>query len=73
MKSFDKRKTRKNNFLTPKEVFFMNATDDCRYFEDKKVKAFSINYKNDNFETLILLPKYQIDINYYISNLISLL
>ena len=75
VKSFDKRKTRKNNFLnfnkTPKEVFFMNATDDYMYFENKEVQALSINYKNDNLEALILLPKHQIDINNYISNLTS--
>ena len=75
VKSFDKRKTRKNNFLnfnkTPKEVFFMNSTDDYMYFEDKEVQALSINYKNDNLEALILLPKHQIDINNYISNLTS--
>ena len=41
------------------------------YFEDKEVQALSINYKNDNLEALILLPKHQIDINNYISNLTS--
>ena len=75
VKSFDKSKTRKNNFLnfnkTPIEVFFMNATDDYMYFENKEVQALSINYKNDNLEALILLPKHQIDINNYISNLTS--
>ncbi len=75
VKSFDKRKTKKNNFLnfnkTPIEVFFMNATNDYMYFEDKEVQALSINYKNDNLEALILLPKHQIDINNYISNLTS--
>ena len=75
VKSFDKSNTRKNNFLnfnkTPIEVFFMNATDDYMYFENKEVQALSINYKNDNLEALILLPKHQIDINNYISNLTS--
>ena len=53
------------------KVYFMNATDDYMYFEDKGVQALSINYKNDNLEALILLPKHQIDINNYISNLTS--
>ena len=75
VKSFNKRNTRKNLFLnfnkTPIELFFMNTTNDYMYFEDKEVQALSMNYKNDNLEALILLPKHQIDINNYISNLTS--
>ena len=75
VKSFNKRNTRKNLFLnfnkTPIELFFMNTTNDYMYFEDEEVQALSMNYKNDNLEALILLPKHQIDINNYISNLTS--
>ena len=75
VKSFNKKKTRKKNFMnfnkTPKEVFFMNAIDDYMYFEDKEIQALSLNYKKDNLAAFFLLPKKKIDINNYINNLTS--
>ena len=75
-KSFDKRRTRKDQFMnlntTPKEILFMNKTDTFIYYENNEIQAISLNYKEeDDLEALIILPKIdkEKDINNYINNL----
>ena len=75
-KSFDKKSTRKNQFMnlniTPKEILFMNKTDTFEYYENDEIQAISLKYKEeDELEALIILPKIEKekDINNYINNL----
>ena len=74
-KAFNKKNTIKKKFMnfnkTPKNIPFMNAEEKFMYFEDKEVQALALKYKKDNLEALILLPKNNMDINNFISNLTS--
>ena len=56
---------------TPKNIPFMNAEEKFMYYEDKEVQALSLKYKKDNLEALLLLPRNNMDINNFISNLTS--
>ena len=71
-KKFDKNKTCKNEFLNYKKekklVDFMNIKDNFLSFEDDDIQSISLNYKNDNIKALIILPKYEFDIDKYILN-----
>ena len=71
-KTFDKKYTGKNEFLNfnkeKKMTDFMNISHDYRYFESKNVQAIEIDYKKDNLNVLIILPKAEKDINVYLKN-----
>ena len=44
----------------------MQSEDKHYYFENEDIQAISLNYKKDNMEALIILPKNDYDINNYI-------
>jgi serpin B len=46
----------------------MESESKYDYFENKDIQAISLNYKKDNMEALIILPKNDYDINSYIEN-----
>ena len=68
--NFDKALTRKRYFYNSKKeknlVEFMQSNDKHYYFENEDIQAISLNYKKDNMEALIILPKNDYDINNYI-------
>jgi serpin B len=70
--NFDKALTRKRYFYNSKKeknlVEFMQSEDKHYYFENEDIQAISLNYKKDNMEALIILPKNDYDINNYIKN-----
>jgi serpin B len=70
--NFDKALTRKRYFYNSKKeknlVEFMQSKDKHYYFENEDIQAISLNYKKDNMEALIILPKNDYDINNYIKN-----
>ena len=70
-KTFDKKKTCKNNFnnfnKTPIMTDFMNITDNFDYFENDDFQSISLHYNKDNLKALIILPRKD-DINTYINN-----
>ena len=72
-KTFDKKKTRKNDFKnfnkTPKKVDFMNKREKFDYYESSEVQAISLNYKQDKMKAFIILPKKEDDINTFIEKL----
>ena len=72
-KTFEKNKTRKNEFKNfnkdPKQVDFMNKSEKFDYFENSEVQAISLKYKQDNMKAFIILPKKEEDINVFIQNL----
>jgi len=44
----------------------MKSEDKHYYFENEDIQVISLNYKKDNMEALIILPKNDYDINNYI-------
>ena len=71
-KEFDPDLTSKKTFMNfnkePKETDFMYMKTKYYYYEDLEQQVISLDYKNDNIEALILLPKKENDINNYIAN-----
>lgn len=46
----------------------MQSQNRYDFFENKDIQAISLNYKKDNMQALIILPKNDYDINNYIKN-----
>lgn len=71
--NFDKKLTRKRYFYNSKKekhlVKFMQSEDKHYYFENEDIQAISLNYKKDNMEALIILPKNDYNINNYIKKI----
>lgn len=71
-KKFEPELTSKKIFMNfnkePKETDFMYIKSKFNYLQEPDQKVISLNYKNDDIEALIILPKKEIDINNYISN-----
>ena len=73
MKQFEQYTTKKLPFYNlgskEKEVDTMNQIDRFRYYEDKKVQAIQLDYKDDYMSALIILPSEGTDINNYINSI----
>ena len=58
------------NFGTEeKKVETMSQIEHFRFYEDKKVKAIELRFKEDYMSAIIILPSEEIDINKYIDTL----
>ena len=58
------------NFGTEEiNVETMKQIEHFRFYEDKKVKAIELPFKNDSMSAIIILPSEEIDINKYIDTL----
>ena len=71
-KEFDKNLTEKRKFINFKKeqklVDFMYKNEYFKYYENENLKTISLDYKDDNMEALIILPKNEYNINNYIKN-----
>ena len=56
-----------------KKVEMMLQTHEFSYYEDSKIQAVQLPYKNDSMSALIILPNKDIDINDYHNYLLSFL
>ena len=51
------------------EIDTMSQIDHFNYYEDKKVQAIQLRFKEDSMSAIILLPSKEMDINKYIDTL----
>jgi serpin B len=67
---FHERFTEEREFLNSqkekKMIKFMHSNEFYKYFENNDIQAISLEYREDNTEALIILPKNENDINQYI-------
>ena len=70
-KSLTQKKAFYNLVIEIKQVETMSQISNFNYYEDTKIQAVQLLYKDDDMSAIIILPRNNVDINEYITSLNS--